>query len=521
VREAIEDAIVRKSKAILADQQIAAATKLKYADRFTKRTGAFAGAPVIQEPRWWQFHPHFEPKYCIRHARFLAKTIWQKLVDGTYEPIPAVKFDIPKPDGTTRDIMAFAIPDAAVANVFHRSITRRNLNLFSSHSFAYRPDQNVFDAILHLRRSLGNPKSYVVQYDFKKYFDTIDPNYLMRLVENRELFLITGAERVAIKSFLRHEFAHVNDYQSGGFGVRTRGVPQGCSLSLFLSNAAAHELDLALDRQDGTFARFADDVVAVAHSYTAARNIALQFRAHCKVAGIEVNYEKSPGILLFDRGKEGDVRTFFVDGDDGGRINTIKEFDYLGHKLSRKGVSLSDRAIKKVKRRISEIIYKHLFLYRRSPPNLIDPQRVGPGFYDWDLVTCLNEIRRYLYGGLRERQIESFLAGEGRLPFVRGVLAFYPLITDPCQLASLDGWLANVLLRANRERVRVLQSFGVVLNPLPKTEVISGDWYDYPPVYNDTRLPSFVRGWRAARRYYLRYGLKNIEPPSYYSLLTY
>jgi hypothetical protein len=519
LREAIEEAIVYKARAILKDQQIAAATKRKYADRFTKRTGAAAGAPVIILPRWWNFHPHFNPTYCIKHAPYLARTIWRALQNGTYAPIPAVQFDISKKDGTFRQIMGFAIPDAAVANVFHRAITRRNLNLFSKHSFAYRPDQNVFDAILHLQRSMRHPKSYIIQYDFKRYFDTIDHKYLQTLIEDRELFLITRAERNAITAFLSHAFAHVNDYPQRDFTVRAKGVPQGSSLSLFLSNAAAHELDLLLERQDGTFARFADDVVAIAHTYTDARSIALQFREHCKRAGIAINYDKSPGILLLDQGPVGDVRTFFLDKDDGGRVETIKEFNYLGHNLSSGGITLSIGAIKKIKRRISEIIYKHLFLHRRSAPNLIDPARIGPGYYDWDLVTCINEIRRYLYGGLKESQITPFLKGEGKLPFVRGLLAFYPLITNPEKLIELDGWLANVMNRALRERIKVLLALGIVQAPLGTDEIISGDWYVYPQVRNDARLPSFVRGWRAARRYYLRYGLRNIQPPSYYSLL--
>lgn len=519
MREVIEEAIIFKSRAILRDQRIARATRLKYADRFSKRTGAFAGPPNLITPRWWGFHPHFDPTYCIRHAEYLAKTIWQRLVSGDYQPVPAVQFDVPKKDGSFREIMGFAIPDAAVANVFHRSITKRNLNLFSSHSFAYRPDQNVFDAILHLQRSMKHPKSYVIQYDFRKYFDTIDHAYIESLVSDRDLFLITKAERTAIRAFLSHAFAHVNDYPQRDFTIRAKGVPQGCSLSLFLSNAAAHELDLELERQNGTFARFADDVVAVAHSYTDARNIALQFRAHCKRAGISINYEKSPGIKLLDRGKGGDVRTFFLDHDDGGPIETIEDLDYLGHNLSAHGVTLSSGAIKKIKRRVSEIIYKHLFLYRRSAPNLIDPDRVGPGFYDWDLVTCVNEIRRYLYGGLREQQITPFIRGEGKLPFVRGLLAFYPLIDQPAHLIRLDGWLSNVMHRAVRERIKVLQALGIVQPALTKEQLLSGDWYNYPPILNDVRLPSFVRGWRAARRYYLRYGLKSIEPPSYYSLL--
>lgn len=406
--DAIEDAIVRKARAILNDQSVSTATNKKYAQRFTTRTGAMAGSPAIITPRWWSFHPHFDPVYCIKHRRFLARTIWEKLQTSSYDPIPAVQFDIPKKDGSFRQIMAFSIPDAAVSNVFHRTITRRNINLFSKHSFAYRPDQNVFDAILHLNRSMGHPKSYIVQYDFKKYFDSIDHGYLTELIGDRSLFLITRAERVAIKAFLSHSYSHVNTYPQRDFTIRAQGVPQGSSLSLFLSNAAAHELDLSLERQNGTFARFADDVVAIAHSYSAARSIALQFRQHCTRAGIEINYEKSPGIKLLDQGSAGDIRTFFLDRDDGGRIDTINEFDYLGHNLSSDGITLASGGVKKIKRRISEIIYKHLFLHRRSAPNLIDPARIGSGYYDWDLATCINEIRKYLYGGLRESQVKSF-----------------------------------------------------------------------------------------------------------------
>lgn len=521
VKEAIEEAIVRKAKSVLREQRIKASTKLKHAERFHKRTGVLAGKPVLQEPRWWQFHPHFNPRYCITHAKFLARVLWQKLQEGSYQPTPAVQFDIEKPDGSTRPIMAFSIPDAAVANVFHRTITARNINLFSAYSYAYRPDKNVFDAILHLKRSLSHPKSYIVQYDFSKYFDTIDHNYLDKLISNKNLFLLTSAERTAIRSFLIHRYAHVNDYKAGEWEQRTRGVPQGCSLSLFLSNAAAHELDLALERQNGTFVRFADDVVAITHTYTDARNVALQFRAHCKVAGIRINFDKSPGILLFNNGVERDKRTFFIDGDDGGDIETIDGFEYLGHRLCDSGITISTRARKRIKRKISEIIHKHLFLYRRGEAGALNRERVGEGFYDWDLVTRLNEIRRYLYGGLRETQISDFLVNKGKLPFVRGLMAFYPLVTDPKPLMELDGWLENALVRATRERCRVLRQFGIEQPPLTREQIRSGSWYNYEEVFNDSRLPSFVRAWRSARKYYLRYGLRNIEPPSYYSLLSF
>lgn len=518
----IEEAIVRKARSVLRSRRLEFASAIKNSERYRKRTGLVPGTPSANNPDWWSFHPHFDPVYCIRHARFLSKVIWRKLQSSMYRPVPAIQFDIPKPDGSSRKIMAFTIPDSALANVVHRQATKRNLSLFSRFSYAYRPDQNIFDAILNLDRSLEGPKSYIIQYDFSKYFDTIDHSYLRNVLFERQTFLLPSAERHAIDAFLNHEYCHVTSYRNGIFDEREQGVPQGSSLSLFLSNAAAHELDVALEKLSGTFVRFADDVVAVAHSYSDSLAISAAFRAHCKSAGLKINFNKSPGILLFGGTPEREKRTFVVDNDDGDKLKTISNIDYLGHSITPVGVTIPDKSVKKIKARISSLIYKHLFLHRRGASGAFNPDRVGVGFGDWDLVTCINEIRKYIYGGLREAHVANFLADDAKPPFMRGLMGFLPLITDPEQLIALDGWLLNVMRRAQRERVRVLHNhFGTVTSRLTGNDLITGGWYNYPLINNDASLPSFVRAWRVARKYYKRYGLSGIEPPRYYSLANY
>ncbi|WP_156349023.1 MULTISPECIES: reverse transcriptase domain-containing protein [unclassified Sphingomonas] len=522
LQELIEEAIIRKAQSVLRNRRIDRAISFKNADRYRKRTGLVPGIPSEADPAWWNYHPHFDPAYCIRHARYLSRTIWRKLQDNLYHPVPAIQFDLPKPDGSHRKIMAFAIPDSALANLVHRKATKRNINLFSRLSYAYRPDQNVFDAILNLSKSLDSPKSYIVQYDFSKYFDTIDHSYIRKVLFERQLFLLPEAERNAINSFLKHEYAHISTYSHNVFDVRDSGVPQGSSLSLFLSNAAAHELDLALEKLNGTFVRFADDVVAVAHSYSDALAISAAFRDHCNLAGLKINYDKSPGILLFGGSPEREMRTFTIDTDDGDQLETISKIDYLGHSITACGVNIPSKSIKRIKSKISSIVHKNLFLHRRNLGDSFNPLRVGPGFTDWDLTTCINEIRKYIYGGLRESQIDGFLSDASKPPYMRGLMGFFPLITDPKTLIELDGWLLNIIARAQRERRRMLSSnFGVSIPVLTKKELISGSWYQYPEIRNDASLPSFVRAWRAARKYYRRYGLSGIEPPRYYSLNEY
>ncbi|MGB3844983.1 MAG: reverse transcriptase domain-containing protein [Sphingopyxis sp.] len=514
----LREEIEVKARAVLAKQRSTQRRSIRYGQRFENRTGIAPIRSPHTSPAHWSFHPQFDPIHCIRHSKYIARNIWRKIDAGEYEPIPAVQFDIPKPGGGTRPIMSFSIPDSALANLLHRRLTKRNSRLFSGYSYAYRQDRNVFDAVLLLQRSLSNSKTYIIQYDFRAFFDSISQDYLRKIVSDKDSFIISEAERKVIFSFLSHRSASFDRYPHADFIHRDKGVPQGSSLSLFLANAAAHELDLALERQNGTFVRFADDVVAVTHSYADAARVAAQFRLHCRAAGLEINYEKSPGIKYFDIGPSLDPRSLFIDHDDAGNLETIDKFDFLGHSFSQHGTGLSEKSVKRIKRRISKIVYIHLLLYPRR--GQFNPNRLSQTAYDWDLVTCLNEIRRYMYGGLFESEIFAFLTLGTKLRAVRGLMAFYPMVTDSRDLVALDGWLLNVVRRALRERRRLLQAAGYNVPLVSNAGLISGSWYNEPTIQNECKMPSFVMGWRAARKFYLRFGLNEIRAPSYYSITS-
>ena len=513
----LEEEIERKARKVLAKHRTDLATRAKYAARFTKRTGVASTANLPGAPAYWTLDSHFDPVYCISHARFLAKGIWGKVQAGTYKPKPAIQFQIEKPDGGVREIMSFSIPDSALANILHRALTNRNSGLFSAYSFAYRPDKNLFEAIIHLHRMMQPSKTFILQYDYRKYFDTINHNYLDKLIE-RQSFVLSNAERNAISAFLKHRFAPYASYQTRNWEKREIGVPQGSSLSLFLSNIAAHDLDMELERLNGSFVRFADDVIAVAHTYDDARAIELQFRAHCERSGVQINFEKSSGISMIEGRSSDDKRDFFVDGSDGGNLKKLHSVNFLGHNIAPSAIDLTQKAIKRIKRRISRIIYIHLLQQPRNGQP-INPQRLGGDWIDWDLVTCINELRRYIYGGLSEWQLENFIENDKKLPFVRGLMSFYPLVSKHSNLSMLDGWLLSVLKRAITERSRLITVAGLLSYKVDIETIINGNWYQNE-IENETRLPSFVRAWRAARKFYKRYGLTEVQAPGYYSVTS-
>jgi RNA-directed DNA polymerase len=479
-------------------------TAREYRERFEKRTGVAALVSVITADPYPD--RHFDPKYCKRNANFLSKTIWHKVQSGQYKPRPAVHFQIDKPGGGKRDIMAFSIPDSALANVLMRRIRERNLKRFSPHSFAYHPDKNIFDAVLDLRGYIvTTDKIYSVQVDFTNYFESIPSALLRNLMGDRNLLIMTNVEKAAVREFMFHQHARRNEYALGRFGTRRRGTPQGSSISLLLANLANHNLDVRLEKMPGKFVRFADDVTAVCGSYESAVAIEGCFQAHCRDTGISINIKKSPGIAIL--------------AEKVGEIRTTPFIDYLGYRFTPKGLTLSDATIARIRQRISRLMNIYLIHYIKTIS--LNPSRVDSvAGYDWDLLGLITEIRNYLYGGLSEAELNAMMYDGKKLKKMRGLMSFYALLDDDTPLASLDGWLVNAMKRVTRKRDKILQSkYGVTGLTPSERDLIMGTWID-PTNWRggkkaDFKLPSFQRGWRAARKYYFTFGLKDIVPPKY------
>lgn len=172
--------------------------------------------------------------------------------------------------------------------------------------------------------------------------------------------------------------------------------------------------------------------------------------------------------------------------------------------------------------------------FAASAPDF-DLKRVRGKHFDWDLVTCINEIRRFIYGSLKQEEIKNFLSNNTHVGKMRGFIGFCSLMDSVDQFRELDGWLLNVLQRALRERYRLIyerrrqkaanlgkSSARIMRKSVPsKKLILIGDWYDGPSKMTlELSLPSFVLAWRAARKKYKQYGLDDFEDPKYYSLAS-
>jgi hypothetical protein len=466
----------------------------KYRRTFTKRTGKRAKGGASTIPKSWKFHKHFDPRYCLNHSRFLAKGIWSSLRGGSYKTISALRIEIPKNGGGSRTIDSFSIPDAALARIFLDRLRTRNAKIFSANSYAYQYNKTPLDAIIRLQPSLKENVLFISQYDFASYFDTIDHTYLSDLLTEKWGFLTTSMERQMLKAVLTHGFADVMGKQ----GVRTRGTPQGNSLSLFLANLAAHPLDEELGRLNGIFARFADDSVVINTTYEDALRTAAAFHKFEKNSGVKINSVKSSGIRMFS--------------DTSMEMAHISQFHFLGYKFKKSGLFVGDRAKVSIKRRCSKIIYNNLLLHLRRSKSL-NKSRIGAGFHDWDLVTCINELRNFVYGGLSQHTLDQTLSGNTNIRNISGAVSYFALVTDSAVFRELDGWLVDVVHRAYKQRVKLAANqAGKKIGYLSKERLISGKWYKFKNISMETKLPSFFSAWRAARKSWLQHGIGGIDP---------
>ena len=99
-------------------------------------------------------------------------------------------------------------------------------------------DRGLFDAVIQLNSYLTGSTKYVIQFDFAKYFDSIDHKYIEHLF-NVLNFNISDTEKYVLREFYRlHPIHDAKHYAAGPPEVRQIGVPQGSSLSLFLARSS-------------------------------------------------------------------------------------------------------------------------------------------------------------------------------------------------------------------------------------------------------------------------------------------
>src|ERR1700684_2285785 len=188
------------------------------------------------------------PEYLKQHEL----EIGEQLRNGTYQPQPVRRVEIPKPDGSgVRKLALPCVLDRFVEQALLQVLQKRWDPTFSEHSHGFRPGRSAKQGVHEAQQYIAKGNRWVVDLDLEKFFDRVNHDRLIAAV----------AERVADKRMLKliGAFLKAGVMEDGLVSPVDEGAPQGGPLSPLLSNLVLDELDRELERRGHRFVRYADD----------------------------------------------------------------------------------------------------------------------------------------------------------------------------------------------------------------------------------------------------------------------
>jgi group II intron reverse transcriptase/maturase len=229
--------------------------------------------------------------------------VWNRLSSGSYFPPAVRRTEIPKGHGKMRSLGIPTISDRVAQTVVKKHLEPMLEPHFHRYSFAYRPNQNAFQAIEQAKKQCYQ-KAWVIDLDIEQFFDNLDHELLMQALNKHAppKWVVMYVER-----WLKAPIEQVD----GTHTLPAKGTPQGGVISPLLSNLYLHytfDKWMELHYPEVVFERFADDIIVHCSSEQEAVDLLSHITERFLDCGLRLHSEKTK--IVYCKNNRGHRKTW-------------------------------------------------------------------------------------------------------------------------------------------------------------------------------------------------------------------
>ena len=222
------------------------------------------------------------------------RELCDRVHSGRYKPLPVRRTYIPKADGGKRPLGILVLEDKLVQGAVAEVLSAIYEADFLDCSFGFRPGRGAHQALRTIHDAVISERvNWVFEADIRKFYDSIDHEWLMRMVEHR----------IADPRILRliRQWLEVGVLENGVYAETVEGTPQGAGISPLLANIFLHyALDLWVwqwMRRGATgpmrLVRYADDFLLTFERRADAERMATALAERLAKFGLRLHEDKT------------------------------------------------------------------------------------------------------------------------------------------------------------------------------------------------------------------------------------